>query len=81
VTQNYSGNLNIVILLESEFSEQFYYSDTVIIQCASSISEIWGNKEIKKIYNINGQQIKKKKNTILFYENKDGRISKRLIID
>jgi hypothetical protein len=81
VTQNYSGNLNIVILLESEFSEQFYYSDTVIIQCASSITEIWGNKEIKKIYNINGQQIKKKKNTILFYENKDGRISKRLIID
>ena len=81
VTQNYSGNLNIVILLESEFSEQLYYSDTVIIQCASSIAEILGNEEIKKIFNINGQQIKKKKNTILFYENKDGRISKRLIID
>ena len=81
MTQNYSGNLNIVILLESEFSEQLYYSDTVIIQCASSIAEIWGNEEIKKIFNINGQQIKKKTNTILFYENKDGRISKRLVID
>jgi len=45
------------------------------------LHEILGNEEIKKIFNINGQQIKKKKNTILFYKNKDGRISKRLIID
>jgi len=81
VTQNYSGNLNIVILLESEFNEQIYYSDTVIIQCASSISEIWENEEIKKIYSISGKQINKQNNIILFYEHKDGRITKRLIID
>tara|TARA_B110000438_G_scaffold72039_1_gene72181 strand:+ start:1675 stop:2964 length:1290 start_codon:yes stop_codon:yes gene_type:complete len=81
VTPNYSGDLNIVILLESEFNEQVYFSDTINIQCSSVIDEIIKNKRIHQIYDLFGRKSKQEKNKFLIYQYRDGRTTKKIILD
>ena len=81
VTPNYSGDLNIVILLESEFNEQVYFSDTINIQCSSTIDEIVKNKRIHQIYDLFGRKSKQEKNKFLIYQYRDGRTTKKIILD
>lgn len=81
VTPNYSGDLNIVILLESEFNEQVYFSDTINIQCSSAIDEIIKNKRIHQIYDLFGRKSKQEKNKFLIYQYRDGRTTKKIILD
>jgi len=81
ITQNYSGDLNILILLESEFNEQKNFYDTVNIQCTSNITEIEKNNESQIIYDIIGKQSKERKNSILFYRQKDGTVTKKIILE
>jgi|TARA_B110000116_G_scaffold264898_1_gene273312 hypothetical protein len=81
VTPNYSGDLNIVILLESEFNEQIYFSDTINIQCPSGIDEMVQDKRIHQIHDLFGKKSKQEKNKVLIYKYKDGRIAKKIIIN
>lgn len=81
VTPNYSGDLNIVILLESEFNEQVYFSDTINIQCSSAIDEIVKDKRIHQIHDLFGRKSKQEKNKFLIYQYRDGRTTKKIIID
>jgi hypothetical protein len=81
VTPNYSGDLNIVILLESEFNEQVYFSDTVNIQCSSTIDEIVKDKRIHQIHDLFGRKSKQEKNKFLIYQYRDGRTTKKIILE
>ena len=81
VTPNYSGDLNIVILLESEFNEQIYFSDTINIQCPSGIDEMVQDKRIHQIHDLFGKKSKQEKNKVLIYKYKDGRVTKKIIIN
>jgi hypothetical protein len=81
VTPNYSGDLNIVILLESEFNEQVYFSDTVNIQCSSTIDEIIKDKRIHQIHDLFGRKSKQEKNKFLIYQYRDGRTTKKIILE
>ena len=81
VTPNYSGDLNIVILLESEFNEQIYFSDTIDIQCPSGIDEMVQDKRIHQIHDLFGKKSKQEKNKVLIYKYKDGRVTKKIIIN
>jgi hypothetical protein len=81
VTPNISGDLNIVIHLESELNDQKYYSDTINIQCPSNIEEFGVNKEIQNIFNLSGRKSKKEKNKILIYRYKNGVVKKEITLE
>ena len=81
VTPNISGDLHIVIELESELNDQVVYSDTVNIQCISSIHEINQDLESGKIYNLLGERSELVNNKILLHYRNDGSIIKKIIIE
>jgi hypothetical protein len=81
ITPNISGDLNIVIYLESELNDQKYYSDTINIQCPSNIEEFGITKKAQNIFNISGNQSKKEKNQVLIYRYQDGTVKKEIILE
>ena len=81
ITPNYTGDLNIMVLLESEFNEQKNFNDTVNIQCTSNIIEIGETDEMQIIFDISGKKSKERKNSILFYRKKDGKVEKKIILE
>ena len=81
VTPNISGDLHIVIELESELNDQVFYSDTVNIQCISSIHELNQDLGSGKIYNLLGERSRLVNNKILLHYRNDGSIIKKIIIE
>ena len=81
VTPNISGDLHIVIELESELNDQVFYSDTVNIQCISSIHELNQDLGSRKIYNLLGERSGLVNNKILLHYRNDGSIIKKIIIE
>lgn len=81
VTPNYSGNLHIVIDIESELNDQIYYSDTVYIQCLSNINEINNREKIIYSFDLNGRKINTEKNKLIFNQLNNGKIVKEIIIE
>ena len=81
ITPNVSGNLHIVIDIESELNDQIYYSDTVFIQCPSVIYENINNNQIIETYDIYGRKIIAKKNTICINRLNNGRVTKQVVIE
>ena len=81
VTPNISGDLHIVIELESELNDQVFYSDTVNIQCVSSIHELNQDLGSGKIYNLLGERSGLVNNKILLHYRNDGSIIKKIIIE
>ena len=81
ITPNVSGNLHIVIDIESELNDQIYYSDTVFIQCPSAIYENINSNQIIETYDIYGRKIIAKKNTICINRLNNGRVTKQVVIE
>ena len=81
ITPNVSGNLHIVIDIESELNDQIYYSDTVFIQCPSAIYENMNSNQIIETYDIYGRKIIAKKNTICINRLNNGRVTKQVVIE
>ena len=81
ITPNVSGNLHIVIDIESELNDQIYYSDTVFIQCPSAIYENINSNQIIETYDIYGRKIIAKKNTICINRLNNGRFTKQVVIE
>jgi len=81
ITPNISGDLNIVIHLESELNDQKYYSDTINIQCPSNIEEFGVNKKIQNIFNLSGRKSKKEKNKVLIYRYQNGVVKKEIVLE
>ena len=81
ITPNVSGNLHIVIDIESELNDQIYYSDTVFIQCPSAIYENINGNQIIETYDIYGRKIIAKKNTICINRLNNGRVTKQVVIE
>ena len=81
ITPNVSGNLHIVIDIESELNDQIYYSDTVFIQCPSAIYENINSNKIIETYDIYGRKIIAKKNTICINRLNNGRVTKQVVIE
>ena len=81
ITPNVSGNLHIVIDIESELNDQIYYSDTVFIQCPSAIYENINRNKIIETYDIYGRKIIAKKNTICINRLNNGRVTKQVVIE
>ena len=81
ITPNVSGNLHIVIDIESELNDQIYYSDTVFIQCPSTIYENVNSNQIIETYDIYGRKIIAKKNTICINRLNNGRVTKQVVIE
>ena len=81
ITPNVSGNLHIVIDIESELNDQIYYSDTVFIQCPSAIYENINSNQIIETYDIYGRKIIAKKNTIYINRLNNGRVTKQVVIE
>ena len=81
ITPNVTGNLHIVIDIESELNDQIYYSDTVFIQCPSVIYENINRNKIIETYDIYGRKIIAKKNTICINRLNNGRVTKQVVIE
>ena len=81
ITPNVSGNLHIVIDIESELNDQIYYSDTVFIQCPSAIYENMNSNQIIETYDIYWRKIIAKKNTICINRLNNGRVTKQVVIE
>ncbi len=81
ITPNVSGNLHIVIDIESELNDQIYYSDTVFIQCPSAIYENINSNQIIETYDIYGRKIIAKKNTVCINRLNNGRVTKQVVIE
>jgi hypothetical protein len=81
VTPNISGDLHIVIELESELNDLVFYSDTINIQCLSTINEINQDLRDGSIYNLLGKRSKLENNKILLHQRKNGSIIKKIIIE
>ena len=81
ITPNVSGNLHIVIDIESELNDQIYYSDTVFIQCPSAIYENINSNQIIETYDIYGRKIIAKKNKICINRLNNGRVTKQVVIE
>ena len=80
ITPNVSGDLHIVIDIESELNDQIYYSDTVYIQCPSNIQEINNLSQILGYYDIMGKTCNVKKNSMILKRLNNGKIIKEIII-
>ena len=80
ITPNVSGDLHIVIDIESELNDQIYYSDTVYIQCPSNIQEINNLNQILGYYDIMGKTCNVKKNSMILKRLNNGKIIKEIII-
>ena len=80
ITPNVSGDLHIVIDIESELNDQIYYSDTVYIQCPSNIQEINNLSQILGYYDIMGKKCNVKKNSMILKRLNNGKIIKEIII-
>ena len=81
ITPNVSGNLHIVIDIESELNDQIYYSDTVFIQCPSAIYENINSNKIIETYDIFGRKIIAKKNTVCINRLNNGQVTKQVVIE
>ena len=81
VTPNISGDLHIVIELESELNDLVFYSDTINIQCLSPVNEINQDLRDGSIYNLLGKRNKLENNKILLHQRKNGGIIKKIIIE
>ena len=81
VTPNISGDLHIVIELESELNDLVFYSDTINIQCLSTVNEINQDLRDGSIYNLLGKRNKLENNKILLHQRKNGSIIKKIIIE
>ena len=80
VTPNTSGDLHIVIDIESELNDQIYYSDTVYIQCPSSTQDYSEIEKIIGYFNILGEKCRIEPNRLILKRLNNGKIIKEIIV-
>jgi hypothetical protein len=82
VNPNIAGPITFIADIESELGDVISAIDSsIIINCATSITEVSQNKELLKITDILGREIDEKRNTLLLYLYKDGTVEKKIIIE
>lgn len=81
VTPNIDGPLNFYTDIQSELSDQFNDTSTIIISCTNSLSEeIFQENSNYKIYDLLGRPTKWKGNTMLIYKYSNGKTKKLITV-
>jgi len=82
VNPNIAGPITFIADIESELGDVISAIDSsIIINCATSITEISQNKKLIKIVDVLGRENTEEKNKLLFYIYKDGTVKKKIIIE
>lgn len=82
VNPNIAGPITFIADIESELGDVISAIDSnIIINCATSITEVFQNKKLLKITDILGKETEAKRNTPLFYIYEDGTVKKKIIIE
>tara|TARA_B110000444_G_scaffold250436_1_gene276818 strand:+ start:1738 stop:3036 length:1299 start_codon:yes stop_codon:yes gene_type:complete len=77
ITPNINGPLHFYTDIQSELNDQFNNTDTIMISCLSSLSEVSYRKDKNyEIYDLLGKPTIWKKNTLLIYKYLDGKTKK-----
>lgn len=81
ITPNIDGPLNFYTDIQSELSDQYNDTSTIIISCTNSLSEeIFQENSNYKIYDLLGRATKWKGNTMLIYKYSNGKTKKLITV-